>query len=66
MNARTIRNSIKVAHIAIAVMIGLYIYSPASENYWFSTTVLYLLFPALGISGILLWKLGPILKNLKR
>ena len=66
MSNKTFRQSIRILHILEAVVLGAFIYGPWGDGSILEATIQYFFFPALGISGIMLWQQPRIMKMLKR
>jgi hypothetical protein len=56
MKSKQVRDLQRWFHLAFAVALGVYIYSPWSGNYVFALTMKAAIFPALALTGMLLWK----------
>jgi len=62
-----LRNALRWPHIGLgAVIVGTYLYSPWGEAPAFRALVLWVAFPALGLSGLALWQWGRIVRLLGR
>jgi hypothetical protein len=59
MNPAT-RTAFRWFHIAGAVSLGAYLYSPWGGNPVFAAVVLWAVFPVLGLSGLVMWQWGRI------
>lgn len=66
MNAAKFRKTIRWIHIAIALFVGAYFYSPISSFSWTLPLVKFVLIPTLIISGLAMWKQAWIMKFLKK
>ncbi|MEJ6391625.1 hypothetical protein V8J82_00065 [Gymnodinialimonas sp. 2305UL16-5] len=66
MTAAALRTTLRWFHIVGGLIIGTYLYSPWSANAAFTAMTLYLVTPALVLSGIAMWKQGPILRFFRR
>jgi len=60
------RNALRWLHILIgAVILGTYVYSPWGDAAAFRALVLWVAFPALGLSGLMLWQGGRIARSVR-
>ena len=65
--SRELRIALRWLHIGLgAVIVGTYLYSPWSDVELFRVLVLWVAFPALGLSGLVLWQWGRIARLLGR
>lgn len=62
MGNKRFRQSIRWLHIIEAGVLGAFIYGPWGDGSILELSIQYFFFPALGISGILLWQQPRILK----
>lgn len=61
------RNALRWLHILLgAVILGTYVYSPCGDAPAFRALVLWVAFPALALSGLLLWQGGRLARLLGR
>ncbi|MEO1192832.1 MAG: hypothetical protein AAFY02_13810 [Pseudomonadota bacterium] len=65
MSAASLRQSLRWFHILGGLIIGTYLYSPWSSNAAFSVLTLYLVTPALVLSGLAMWKQSVLLRFLR-
>lgn len=65
MSNAQFRIFVRWAHIIEAAFIGAYLYSPWGANPVFSAIVLYIMFPAMAISGVLMWQQPKVMKWVK-
>lgn len=56
------RRAQRLAHLVLATALGVYLYSPLREVAVVGLVVQVLVFPALAVSGVLMWK-GPRLRE---
>ena len=62
-----LRSVLRWTHIMLgAVIVGTYLYSPWGEVPAFRALVLWVAFPALGLSGLMLWQWGRLARLLGR
>jgi hypothetical protein len=66
MSNKQFRIFVRWAHIIEAAIIGTYLYSPWSANPVFSAITLYVVFPLMALSGVLMWQQPRVMKLLKR
>ena len=55
MSARTTRSWLRWTHIALALILAGWLYTPLVANETAVTTVRFLLVPFLGVSGLAMW-----------
>jgi len=65
MNPARLRSFLIYGHIIGSLFVGTYLYSPLSANPAFSALVLFLVFPAMAASGLILWQQARITRWLK-
>ena len=58
MHPASARRILQWLHIAGSVLVGTYLYSPWSSETVFRASVLYAVFPAMGLRGLWMWQ-GP-------
>lgn len=51
-----------MVHLALSILLGTYLYSPLSDVAIADVVVQAVVFPALALSGLLMWK-GPVLRR---
>lgn len=56
MTTTTSRRALRRIHLACALAMGAYLYSPWGADPLFHAVVAYGLFPALGLSGLWMWQ----------
>ncbi|MEL6582576.1 MAG: hypothetical protein AAFQ36_01975 [Pseudomonadota bacterium] len=66
MSAATVRVSLRWFHIVGGLLVGTYLYSPWSANEAFTAITLYAVVPALGLSGLAMWKQGRLMRLISR
>lgn len=69
MTDKDFRKTVGYLHVAVGVMLILFVYSPLSDVGWYALTVQVLAIPLVSLSGIALWqqpKLNARLKRLNR
>lgn len=66
MNPGSFRKVMRYGHLLASAILGTYLYSPWSSDPVFSFVTLYIVFPAMAISGIAMWQQPKLLKALKR
>ena len=62
MKAASLRTTLRWFHIIGGLILGTYLYSPWSANAAFTALTLYLVTPALVLSGLAMWKQGSIMR----
>lgn len=63
MSNKQFRQTVRIGHIIEGVMIALYLYSPTlAANVVYAGIVKFVVFPAIVISGLLLWQQPRVLK----
>lgn len=63
---KTFRTILRAIHLVIAVLIGMYLYSPLGDMEWFSTLVKMTVLPVLLVTGLSMWQMPFITKLIKR
>lgn len=58
MSPVRLRQTFRWLHIAAAAIIGTYLYSPWSANPAFAAVTLWIVFPAMALSGVAMWQQG--------
>jgi len=66
MTAATFRSSLRWFHVVGGLIVGTYLYSPWSENAAFAAVTLYVVTPALVLSGLSMWKQGALMRVFRR
>lgn len=66
MKAASLRTYLRWLHIAGGLIIGTYLYSPWSANAAFAALTLYVVTPTVVLSGIAMWKQGPLMRFFRR
>lgn len=66
MTAASLRVSLRWFHIVGGLIVGTYLYSPWSANAAFTALTLYVVVPALVLSGLAMWKQGALMRLLRR
>ncbi|MEM9774048.1 MAG: hypothetical protein AAF902_05675 [Chloroflexota bacterium] len=66
MSNKTFRQSVRILHILEAFVLGAFIYGPWGDGSILEATIQYFFFPALGISGIMLWQQHRLMKIFRR
>ena len=66
MKAASLRTYLRWLHIVGGLIIGTYLYSPWSANAAFAALTLYVVTPTVVLSGIAMWKQGPLMRFLRR
>lgn len=64
MKSKQIRDLQRWLHLAFAAALGIYIYSPWNENHVFALTMKAGIFPALSLTGLVLWKWSQIKRRI--
>ncbi|MEQ8675498.1 MAG: hypothetical protein RLP44_32715 [Aggregatilineales bacterium] len=65
MNNRQLRNTMRVLHLVEAIVLGVFIYGPWGDGSVLEVLIQLVLFPALGISGLIMWQQPRISKFLR-
>ncbi|MBL8095259.1 MAG: hypothetical protein JNL73_13910 [Anaerolineales bacterium] len=66
MSNKQLRNVVRLVHLAIAVLIGAFAYSPLRLNDTFAAIVQLIVVPVLIVSGIVMWQQPLVIKWLNR
>lgn len=66
MTAATLRKALRWFHIIGGLILGTYLYSPWGSNPAFTVLTLYVITPAMAVTGLLMWKQGPISRFFRR
>jgi MFS-type transporter involved in bile tolerance (Atg22 family) len=66
MNSLWSRDNQRLVHVVFATILGLYLYSPLGDVTAVAFAVQALVFPALALSGLLMWKGHAIRRRLGR
>lgn len=67
MSNKRFRQVIRVGHIIEGVLIALFIYSPTlAANSTYTAVIQFVVFPAIAISGLLLWQQARVLKFMRQ
>ncbi|WP_152612965.1 hypothetical protein [Tateyamaria sp. ANG-S1] len=66
MTAASFRSSLRWFHVVGGLIVGTYLYSPWSANAAFAVLTLYVVTPALVLSGIAMWKQGVLMRLFRR
>lgn len=66
MSNKTIRQVVRWLHIVEAAVLGALIYGPWGDGSILELSIQYFFFPALGISGLVLWQQPRIMKWIKQ
>lgn len=66
MTAATFRTILRWGHIAAAAVIGTYLYSPWGNDPAFTALIAYGVFPAMAVSGLLMWQQGRVMRMFTR
>ncbi len=66
MTGKIYRNTLRWVHIAIAVVTGVFIYSPWGHESWFENLMAFVVFPLLVITGVLMWQQAAVMKGLRK
>lgn len=65
MNPSAFRKIARLVHFVMAALLGTFIYSPWSSNPSFANITMWVVIPLLTLTGLFMWKQGPIMKALK-
>ena len=65
MSNKRLRQIVRWLHIVEAAVLGAFIYGPWGDGSLLEAWIQYFFFPALGISGVILWQQPRIMKLLK-
>lgn len=66
MTAAKVRKTLRWFHIVGGLILGTYLYSPWGSDPTFTAITLFVVTPALAISGICMWKQGAISQLFRR
>ncbi len=66
MSNKRLRQVTRILHILEAIVLGAFIYGPWGDGSLLEASIQYFFFPALAISGIVLWQQPRIMKWFKR
>lgn len=66
MNASLLRRALRWTHIVVAFVLGAFLYSPLAADPAFATLTKFVAFPAMALSGIIMWQQGRIARLLGR
>ncbi|MEL6403016.1 MAG: hypothetical protein AAFN11_13565 [Chloroflexota bacterium] len=67
MSNKTFRQVIRIGHIIEGILIALFIYSPTlAANSTYIALMQFVVFPAIAISGLLLWQQPRVLKFVRQ
>ncbi len=66
MSNKRLRQTVRYLHIAVGIMLILFVYSPLSDVSWYVLTVQVLAIPLVSLSGIALWQQPKLSLRLKR
>ena len=62
MTPATLRKFLTWGHFIASLVIGTYLYSPWSTYPVFKAVTLYIVFPGMALSGLIMWNMGRILR----
>lgn len=62
MTPATLRKFLTWGHFIASLVIGTYLYSPWSADPVFKAVTLYIVFPGMALSGLIMWNMGRILR----
>lgn len=65
MTAGRVRSVLRWFHIAGGMFVGAYFYSPLSGTAWALPFIKFALIPLLVVSGVAMWKQGPLTRLLR-
>jgi hypothetical protein len=60
MNAAQLRRALRLSHIAVGVLLSIYVYSPLHADPLLTDIIRYLAIPAVVLSGVAMWQQGRI------
>jgi hypothetical protein len=66
MNASLLRRTLRWTHIATAVVLGTFLYSPLATEPAFVALTKFVAFPAMGLTGIAMWQQGRLARLMRR
>ncbi|MBL8095881.1 MAG: hypothetical protein JNL73_17020 [Anaerolineales bacterium] len=66
MSNKQLRNVVRLVHLAIAVIIAAFAYSPLRLNDTFAAVVQFVVIPVLIVSGLVMWQQPLVIKWLNR
>jgi high-affinity Fe2+/Pb2+ permease len=56
MSSASLRRSVRYVHIAAAIALGVYLYSPLIDATWAARVLQAGVFPAMAASGLVMWQ----------
>ncbi len=62
MSSKQLRLTMRWVHILVAVAMGIYLYSPLGDDATYTALIQAVVFPVLGVSGVVMWQQGRIVK----
>ncbi|ORT51158.1 hypothetical protein ST37_07360 [Vibrio sp. qd031] len=65
MSASKFRQISRLIHLAMAAILGTYIYSPWGANPIFANFIMWFAIPVVSVTGVMMWKQGVVMKALK-
>jgi hypothetical protein len=65
MSALKFRQVSRLLHLAMAAILGTYIYSPWGANPVFANFVMWFAIPTVTVTGVMMWKQGAVMKMLR-
>lgn len=66
MTATSLRSALRWFHIGVALVLGIYIYSPLHADPFWADVIRFGIIPLATVTGVCLWKQGRIAKLLRR
>jgi hypothetical protein len=60
MNPAQLRRTLRVGHIVVGALVGIYVYSPLHADPLLTDIIRYLAIPVVALSGIAMWQQGRI------
>lgn len=66
MSNKRVRQLVRILHIVEAIVLGAFVYGPWGDGSALEVAIQFGFFPALGVSGLILWQQPRIMKLVRR
>ena len=66
MSNRRLRQPVRALHIIEAIVLGAFIYGPWGDGSLLEAAIQFFFFPALGVSGVMLWQQPRLVKLFRK
>jgi hypothetical protein len=66
MSNKQLRQFLRLFHSVVAIVLGLFIYGPWGDGSLLEASIQYVIFPALALSGLLMWQQPRLNKLMRR